>query len=113
MGFRAMFGWSQVELHPIIGDFPSGFTHRAVFCALFVQYRIRIVDVNEDALGFSKTEGQLQHATFARERKMAHIACGFEAPLGLIQLIVFSEREVEQSQVALSHGMLGAFSKDW
>src|SRR5256884_2351375 len=110
MGFRAMFGWSQVELHPIIGDFPSGFTHRAVFCALFVQYRIRIVDVNEDTLGLPEAERQPEHAALAPERKMPHIARSFAATLGLNQLVVFPECAVEESQITLIPGVLGAFS---
>src|SRR5437762_8787796 len=89
---------SQVKLHPIIGDFPSGFTHRAVFCALFVQYRIRIVDVNEDALGFSKAEGQPEHTALAPERKMPHIARSLAATLGFNQLVVFPECAVEETQ---------------
>src|SRR5438876_1591839 len=113
MGFRAMFGWSQVELHPIIGDFPSGFTHRAVFCALFVRYRNHSDDMNEDTLGLPEAERQPEHATLAPERKMPHIARSLAATLGFNQLVVFPECAVEETQITLIHGALGAFSEAW
>src|SRR5439155_25774178 len=102
---------SQVELHPIIGDFPSGFTHRAVFWALFVQYRIRIDDVNEDTLGLPEAERQPEHAALTPERKLPHIARRFAATLGLNQLVVFPECAVEESQITLIHGLDGPFSR--
>src|SRR5438128_11293343 len=113
MAFRAKFGWmkSQVELHPISGSLHTDFTHRAMFWALFVQYRIRIVDVNEDTLGLPEAERQPEHAALTPERKMPHIARSFAATLGLNQLVVFPECAVEESQITLIHGVLGAFAQ--
>src|SRR5467141_4326277 len=101
---------SQVELHPIIGDFPTGFTHGAMLWTLFVQHRVRIVYVDDDALGLSETERPFQHAALARERKMSHIACRSAAALGLDQLIIFPDGAVEKSQVTFIDGALPVFS---
>src|SRR6266436_1976726 len=81
---------SQVELHPIIGDFPTGFTHRAMLGTLFVQYRVRIVDVDDDPLGLSETKRPLQHAAFSPEGKMAHIASCPAAALSGDEFVVLS-----------------------
>src|SRR2546423_9677770 len=101
---------SQVELHPIIGDFPTSFTHGAMFGALFVQHRVRIVDVDKDALGLSETKRALQHAALARERKMAHIPRRSAAAPGLDELIIFPERAIEKSEVTFIYGTLPVFS---
>src|SRR5438876_119728 len=69
---------SQLELHPIIGDFPPGFTHSAILRALFIQHRIGIVDVDDDPLSLSETKRPLQQATLAPERKVSHRTGGFE-----------------------------------
>jgi hypothetical protein len=102
---------SQVELHPIIGDFPTGFTHGAMLWTLFVQHRVRIVYVDDDALGFSETKRPLKHAALAPERKMTHIAGRSAAALGLDQLIILPEGAVEKSQVTFINGVLPVFSE--
>src|SRR5260370_32961932 len=77
---------------------------------LFVQHRIRIVDVDDDTLGLSKTEGPLQHAALAPERKMAHIARRPAAAFGLDELVIFPESAIEKGEVAFLHGALPVFS---
>src|SRR6266480_1767165 len=102
---------SQVELHPSIGDFPSGFTHSAILRALFIQHRVGIVDVDDNPLSLSETKRPLQQAALAPERKMSHIACRSAAALGLDQLIIFPEGAVEKSQVTFIDGALPVFSE--
>ena len=58
-------GASQFEFHSIIGDFPAGITHGAVFGAVFIQDRIGVVDVNEDAAGFRRPKGLAQQTAVA------------------------------------------------
>src|SRR6266576_2178768 len=102
---------SQLELHPIIGDFPPGFTHSAILRALFIQHRVGIVNVDDNPLSLSETKRPLQQAMLAPERKMSHIACRSAAALGLDELIIFPERAIEQSEVAFVHGPLPILSK--
>src|SRR5271169_6518954 len=101
---------SQVELHPIIGDFPTGITHGAKFGALFVQYGIGVVEVDEDALGFSETKRPLKQAALTPERKMPHIASCFSAALGGHEFVVLPECAIKESEVAFVHGALPFFA---
>src|ERR1700674_3201288 len=82
-----------------------------MFGTLFFQHRVGIVDVDEDALGFSQTKRPLQHASFAPEGKMAHITRCSSTALGLDELIIFPERAVEKRQVTFIDGALPIFSE--
>src|SRR5260370_6706192 len=101
---------SQFELHPIIGDFPSGFTHGEMFGTLFVQHRVCIVDVDENALGLSQTKWPLQHAAFAPEGKVTHVASRSAAALVGYEFVVLPEGAVEEGQIAFLCGALPVLS---
>src|SRR5260370_3066200 len=77
---------------------------------LFIQYRVRVVDMDENALGPSRTKRPLQHATFGPERKMAHIAGRPAAAFGGNELVVLPEGAVEKGQITLIHGALPVFA---
>src|SRR5712692_10892567 len=95
---------SQVELHPIIGDFPTGFTHGAMFGTVFIQHRVRIVDVGDDPLGLSETKWPLQHAALAPEGKMSHIARRPSAALSGDEFVVLPKSAIKKGQIAFIHG---------
>src|SRR5260370_21160388 len=95
---------SQFELHPIIGDFPSGFTHGEMFGTLFVQHRVCIVDVDENALGLTETKRPLQHAAFAPKRKMTHVASRSSAARRGNEVVGLPEGAVERGYIACVSG---------
>jgi hypothetical protein len=75
-----------------------------MFVAVFIEYRIGVVDVNQDfaALGVG---GKLRQQTVASgKRQMAHFARGFVAAPGLNEFVVRPERAVEKRDAAGSGG---------
>src|SRR6266487_4627568 len=91
---------SQCELHPIIGDFPTGFTHGAMFGAVFVQDRIRVVDVDQDLATLGVLRILLHQSSRTGNRQVADLASCFLATTCLKQLVVAPKGAVDEYEVA-------------
>src|SRR6267142_1559737 len=89
----------------------SWFTDGEMLGTLFVQHRVRIVHVDDDAPGLSETKRPLQQAAFTTEGKMAHIASRPAAAFGGNEFVVLPEGAIEESQIAFIHGALPAISE--
>ena len=101
-GFSAEF---TVNLHAIVGDFESGSEHGAMLRAVFNQYWIRIVDVQQDFSRVAAFWILREQSVRTGKRNVSHFACRLFAPASLLQLAIAPERAIDQNKIA-RHGPL-------
>src|SRR4029077_12899263 len=87
----------KVDLHPIIRNFPPCVSHFAVLRALFVQDRIRVVDVNKDPPATACTVEFLKQTASSRQRDMANFPRRFRPNAGRSQFVLRPECAVDQT----------------
>src|SRR5579862_1467788 len=104
---------SYREFHSIIGDFPAGITDDARFLALVIQYRIRIVDVYEDAARLAGSKWMAEQPAVAPQREVPHLARGFASFLYGVQLVVSPKRAIQNREVALLHAARPLVAYSW
>ena len=81
-------------------DFPSHFTHLAILDALFVQDRVCVVDVNEDAAAATGAGKLLKQAVCARKREMTDRAGSLAGSCCADEFVIAPECAILKHQVA-------------
>src|ERR1700740_3393609 len=90
----------EFDLHSIIRNFPACVSHFPVLGTVFIEDRIRIVDVKQDAPPTLRRPKFLEQAAGTGKRNMPDFARRFRANACGNQFVVTPERSVEQTNVA-------------
>src|ERR1700730_18585311 len=90
----------QLEFHPIIRNFPACVSHFAVLGTLFVEYRIRVIDVNQDPTASLRGVKLLKQATWTGKRQVPNFAGRLRPNACGNQFVVTPKRSVEQAEIA-------------
>src|SRR3974390_2287958 len=90
----------KLKLHPIIRNFPVCISYFAVFRALFVQDRIRVIDVDQDTPAARRRVKLPEQTVRSRKRNVADFPSLLCAHAGGNQFVIMPERSVEQAKIA-------------
>src|SRR5712692_4607297 len=96
----------QFELHPIIRNFPARVSHFTVFRTVFIQDRIRVVDVNQDPPAPLCKVKLLEQTARSRKRNVSDFARRLRPNACGNQFVLAPKRSVEQTQIARSRPLL-------
>src|SRR5262249_48160321 len=91
---------SNVEVHAVECDFPSGAFDLHAFCGIFVEDRVGIVDMDVDLAAVGFLWQRRKTAAGDANRQMAHRKRGFLADALRDNFVISPARAVEQDAVA-------------
>src|ERR1022692_1125824 len=89
----------QIELPPILRNFPGAVTHLTIFGAGLIQHGIRVVDVHIDFTWPSQSRQPAETAIVGRDGNVSHLPPGLSTALNADELIVVPESAVEKQHV--------------
>src|ERR1700731_2918813 len=93
----------QLEFHPIIRNFPACVSHFAVFGTLFIEYRIGVVDMDQDPPTSLRGVALLKQATRPGKRQVPNFPGRLRPDARGNQFVLSPERSVDQTKIARSH----------
>src|SRR5258708_26736551 len=103
----------QFEFHHIIRNFPACVSHFAVLRTLFIEYRVRVVYVNQDPAAPHSRVRHLKQTARSRKRYVPDFASRFRPNACGNQFVLIPERSVEQTKIARSRPVLPFLSAPW